>query len=79
MSESRFISFYSVHGPDIRSRRATWSGPTRRVLITGLTRDFVENCPLIGAELPPEAEIFELSDAGDRSGYVFTVRADWKP
>ena len=81
----RRLSWLSVHGQGV-SRRCTWTGPARRVLITGLSRDFVESCPLVDAELPPGAEVFELSDhddtlaiAQDRDGYVFTVRSDWKP
>ena len=63
------IFWLAIKGPGV-SRMTYWNGRTKQVLITGLTREFVDNCPC-SVELPEGAEIHAMPCSLD--GYVFTV------
>lgn len=64
------ITWVGIYGPDV-SRMTFSFGPTKKVMITGLTREFVEGCEMT-VDLPPGAEVHEMPS--DLDGYVFTIR-----
>lgn len=78
------ILWVAINGPGVR-RMTTWTGKTRRLLVTGIDRQTAEDCssPL---ELPQDASVVELQPGETAAeGYVFTVfeaawmKEGWRP
>lgn len=69
------INWVAISGPGVR-RLTTWTGKTKRVLVTGIDREFADNCNC-QVELPPGAEVHDMPC--DLPGYVFTVFESWEP
>lgn len=68
------LRWLAVSGPGV-SRMSSWTGPTRRVWVTGITREFAANAPLT-VELPEGARVHTVER---RDSYQFTVSASSVP
>ena len=75
------IDWLAVYDPASGlSRMCTWSGPTRRVVVTGVPISTWANCPLSGFDAPDTAVVHDIAEgasavdlARQLGGVVLTI------